>query len=293
MLTNPSFIIGSPRSGTKIFRDTLKASPEIRASNHPLEEIWSYGQDDIEHEAYSVDSLTSEKRNFIQQEFAEQIDQKKIFIEKNVRNSLRIPYVRKVFPDARFIHIIREPRDVVTSLMKRWKNPIDWRYYLSSKAFELSLSEIVQYSLRLGGKFLKRLIQGNKHVDIWGPHYPGLKDDLTKHSLFEVCALQWKHCVEGALEARIPAPDNYFELHYETLMDSPGTVLGDLASFMGIEDDTPWLEFAGENFRTSSIGHPKAKFTDKQLQAIHALLDGLPEKLGYDSDFVSEGFNKL
>lgn len=36
---------------------------------------------------------------------------------KNPRNSLRIPFIKKLFPNAKFIHIIRDGRDVTCSLM--------------------------------------------------------------------------------------------------------------------------------------------------------------------------------
>jgi len=45
-----------------------------------------------------------------------EIDKKRIVI-KNPRNSLRIPFIKKLFPDAKFLHIIRDGRDVTCSLM--------------------------------------------------------------------------------------------------------------------------------------------------------------------------------
>jgi hypothetical protein len=43
------------------------------------------------------------------------------FLDKNTRNSRRIEYLIAVFPDALFIHMIRDPRAVVSSFLK-----VDW-----------------------------------------------------------------------------------------------------------------------------------------------------------------------
>jgi len=38
-------------------------------------------------------------------------------VVKKAQNSLRIPFIKKIFPDAKFVHIIRDGRDVTCSLM--------------------------------------------------------------------------------------------------------------------------------------------------------------------------------
>jgi hypothetical protein len=40
-------------------------------------------------------------------------------IEKTPRHVFRIPYIRKVYPDTRFIVMVRDPRDLVASITKR------------------------------------------------------------------------------------------------------------------------------------------------------------------------------
>jgi hypothetical protein len=42
-------------------------------------------------------------------------------VEKTPANCLRIPFLAKLFPDARFIFIMRKGEDVVSSLMEGWK----------------------------------------------------------------------------------------------------------------------------------------------------------------------------
>jgi hypothetical protein len=55
-------------------------------------------------------------------------------VEKSPRNALRIPFLRAVFPEARFVVIVRDGRDVACSLMPgiggtEWRHlkPPDWK----------------------------------------------------------------------------------------------------------------------------------------------------------------------
>jgi len=52
------------------------------------------------------------------------ISKKKRFLSKAPRNSIKIPLINKVFPDSKFIHIIRDGRAVVNSMINKAKeNP--------------------------------------------------------------------------------------------------------------------------------------------------------------------------
>lgn len=65
--------------------------------------------------------------SFIKSLFGEKLfqKQKKIWAEKTPHNILHIGLLRELFPDARFICIHRDPRDVVASLMKKQWAPND------------------------------------------------------------------------------------------------------------------------------------------------------------------------
>src|SRR3546814_9998708 len=43
-------------------------------------------------------------------------------LEKTPKNALRIPLLRKVFPDARFIYLHRDPRQVLGSMLDGWQS---------------------------------------------------------------------------------------------------------------------------------------------------------------------------
>ena len=72
------------------------------------------------------------------------------FLNKHPQNSLRIPYLKAIFPDAQFIHVIRDARAVVRSHLAQvrrdryrqsipfgsFPKPPRWREYLSLTALE-------------------------------------------------------------------------------------------------------------------------------------------------------------
>ena len=44
------------------------------------------------------------------------------FIEKTPKNMLRIPFMRAVFPGARFVLLLREPREALSSMIEAWES---------------------------------------------------------------------------------------------------------------------------------------------------------------------------
>ena len=44
------------------------------------------------------------------------------FLEKTPKNALRIPFLVRAFPDARFIFLFRDPRQNISSLMDSWRS---------------------------------------------------------------------------------------------------------------------------------------------------------------------------
>ncbi len=60
----------------------------------------------------------------------------KQLVVKNPTNSLRIPFIKKIFPDAKFVHILRDGKDVTSSMMNgptkfAWAyiRPPGWKYW--------------------------------------------------------------------------------------------------------------------------------------------------------------------
>src|ERR1700741_2758688 len=112
-------------------------------------------------------------------------------VEKTPANSLRIPLVASLFPDARFIHIVRRGEDVVSSLMEGWKH---W----------------------------SRARQGNWSYTGW--HYlvpPGWQNQVQK-TLQEICTFQWTKSNRFALaDLQRIDPQRRMLVRHEDLIPDP------------------------------------------------------------------------
>ncbi len=138
----PVFIVSAPRSGSTLLFESLAAS----------EDLWTLGGEGHGH-VESIAALTPQNRNFDSNrltakdatpEIAAQLranywhnlqdasglflrDKKAAapdtvrFLEKTPKNALRIPFLKSVFPDAKFIFLRREASANVSSIMEAWR----------------------------------------------------------------------------------------------------------------------------------------------------------------------------
>ncbi len=95
------------------------------------------------------------------------------FLEKTPRNCFRVAFMDKLFPDAKFIFISRDPRTNISSLMEGWKSNAAEPHY---KRFPVSPSDF-------------KLSNFDYHK--WEYVLPPDWQKLNTKTLEEVCAHQW------------------------------------------------------------------------------------------------------
>lgn len=132
-----AFIVGCARSGTSILGELIAAHPSVKYVFEATKVWESIGRRaDGSHRLTESDASWRVRRR-IRRQFARchgHCEPGTVVIEKCPRNTLRIPFLYRVFPQARFIHIIRDGRDVACSLVPglasgRWQHlrPPDWQ----------------------------------------------------------------------------------------------------------------------------------------------------------------------
>jgi hypothetical protein len=125
-----------------------------------------------------------------------------VFVNKRIANNRRIPLLRRAFPDARFISLVRDCRAVALSLSKVnwWADSQVWWYGATPRRWEAE-----------GG-------------DPW-----------------ELCARNWVeelHAAEDGLEG-LPR-HQVLSLSYEAFLDAPVETLQHLADFSGLAPSRSW-----------------------------------------------------
>ena len=107
------------------------------------------------------------------------------FVNKNLQNSFRVRLLNSIFPDAKFIHIIRDGRAVAFSILNKK---------------DLGASSPI-------------LLVGFK--DILGDKYEHKRSELYNYGL------AWAEYVTKAREASAVAKGRYYEVRYENLVSDP------------------------------------------------------------------------
>ena len=126
------FLVGGPRSGTTWLQLLLSRSPRIATANEThlftgytrsLFSAWNQHQRNVRelglHHLMSEEEFFNFIRNFSCKVMLRILDKKPaadIILEKTPDHVLYWDRILKIFPDAFFLHIVRDPRSVVSSL---------------------------------------------------------------------------------------------------------------------------------------------------------------------------------
>ena len=131
------------------------------------------------------------------------------FLEKTPKNSLRIPLFNRIFPDAQFIFLWRDPRENLSSLMEAWRSG-DWQTYRELDGFEGPWSMVLP---------------------------PGWRA-LNGRPLEEIAAFQWDSTNRIMREdlALLPS-DRWTAVEYSELIRAPQATIERLCGFLGIDVD--------------------------------------------------------
>jgi len=119
----PVFLVGFPRSGTTLLDQILSGHPGIQTleEKDTLQDVLQASVlDDADLEAFlaaDTAALAAWHRAYWQR-VAEYLPQRRadaVFVDKLPLNSVFMPLMQRLFPAARFIFALRDPRDVVLS----------------------------------------------------------------------------------------------------------------------------------------------------------------------------------
>jgi len=294
-----AFIIGSPRSGTTILENILNCHPEVAEWYEPYylwERYFSAGKGD----AWDEKEFSNRKSAEIKKEFKifSEKSNKSIVLDKSPTHAFNIRLINKIFPDAKWIHILRDGRDVTLSIKREWDKrrrmveDRDFRRFLRSGYTMLRRQPFWRYrymALRyelascLDARSIKYLNKARWSGQIgWGPRFPGWKEYLQKHSSLEFNAMQWLKSVQAARKNWDIIPEsNRLEICYEELLQSPEKTIGYIFKLLGADlpgnffQNIPKLE--NDNFYKW-----KAGFTKEEIHTIKPIIGPLIQELGYD-----------
>ena len=136
IIERPVFIVSPPRSGSSLLFETLAQSPDlytIGGESHGLIEgipALDTALRGHESNALGADDATPPIAEQLRARFrAAAFDRDRKppgntfrLLEKTPKNALRIPFLDRVFPDALFVYLYRDPRQVLASMLEAWES---------------------------------------------------------------------------------------------------------------------------------------------------------------------------
>lgn len=299
------FIVGSPRSGTTILGEMLDRHPHIAQWYEPYF-IWDRHFRDWSHDERGPEDAGPAVIRQIRRDFLRYRKRSgaAIVVDKSPRNSLKIQFIRAIFPQARFIHLVRDGRDVTLSIHREWcrrrrivGDPDHAQRFNYRRAFRVLSTWIDRqpfWADKLRSLWFEthgHIINKTKHLHRarwhgavgWGPRFRGWEALFNEDDILPFNALQWLKCVEAVLTAwhDLPTPQR-LEIRYEAMIqDGRGTV-ADIVAFLGLQSSDGFLDTLPELNRDNCNKWQRA-FTPDQIETVETLLAPMLRRLGYDT----------
>jgi len=280
----PVIIIGAPRSGTNMLRDILTSFDGV--GTWPCDEInyiWRHGNVRYPSDEIPTSHATPAIKKFIRQRFemiakTQNID---VVVEKTCANSLRVPFVNQIVPDAKYIFIYRDGIDAIGSAKLRWTAELDLSYILKKVRF-VPIMDLPYYAVRYFWSRLHRLISRERRLAFWGPAFNNIQDILQRYTLNEVCALQWQCCVDNAEKAFSLMPDDkVIRVCYEDFVRYPERELKKILTFMQHEVPTEQITEAVKGVSSKSLDKGRKALGEKEVRHLESFVGETLERYGY------------
>jgi hypothetical protein len=224
-LRRPIFIVGAPRSGSTLLFETLAASDQVCTlggeAHWLVEGITELrpGAPGVESNRLGAEHYSAAVAERIVNEITAQLkdnrgrslpaDTSLRFLEKTPKNALRVPFFDRVFPDALFIFLWRDPHENLSSIIEAWRSG-NWKTYNGLEGFDGPWSLLLP------------------------PGWPQMRG----RSLEEIAAFQWETTNRLLLADLQELPrQRRSVVNYGDLVADPAAAIRTLCAFAGLQVD--------------------------------------------------------
>ena len=167
---------------------------------------------------------------------------KKRFVNKNTRNSRRIRYLNSIFKDGKFIHLIRDGRAVIASMVTVWDKLGAW-FICEKNSSRMS--------------------------------------DINDKKL-EIAAEIWMREVEIILQDKKSLnPSQYIEIRYENFVKAPADTIRKVCEFCEIEWTNEHGKFIEKRNVVNKNYRYKQRLSTREVQRIEEITGNLMNSLNY------------
>lgn len=257
-LNRPIFIVGAPRSGTTFLGDCVAALPGVSYHFEPV--ATKYAARLVYDGTWGFRQAQRFYRGAYGWLMRVHLDADLRFAEKTPRNCFLIPFLHRAFPDAVFLHIVRDGRDAALSLSKQpW---LQGAYRASGKR------EPGGYAYGAARFWVEsdRVEEFERTTDV------------------HRCIWAWRRYVEDAVAALAELPPHlHHTVRYEALVFDPSGEAERLLDFLQIDEPVARARFR-EHIALAcpdSVGNWRRELPSEALAHIEREAGALLRKLCY------------
>jgi hypothetical protein len=197
----PIFVVGAARSGTTWVYDILTAHPKVAGAyetwlftmNQGVGSLFGPAHFPSRHSglgrSYSREVVLREVRQFTARLLALRLGaDHRFLVEKSPSHVMTMPLIQEIYPEARFIHVLRDGRDVCVSVRQaarswapRWRESFGRSVYTSAWAWKQTIRRT-----RLDGPGLGEALLEIRFEDLKADPIAGIA------RLFDHCRIPWE-----------------------------------------------------------------------------------------------------
>jgi len=269
----PIFILGTGRSGTTILGKLLSMHKDVGFLNEPKamwhtiypheDVIGNYDRGEANYRLNEDDVTVSIKQTahkifggYLLSTLSSRV------VDKYPELIFRVPFVRNIFPDARFIFLVRNGWDTCASI-DSW----------SKKYGTIVNGEMHDWwgvNLRKWHLILDQLVSKD-------PYFANSLEEIRKFDRYlDMAAIEWVVTMREGLRVRDMYGDSIQLVKYEDLINTTDETLVSVLDFCGLPQDGKFMRYASKTLRKTE---PHAQF--KLHPAIQNMFVETLESLGY------------
>ena len=276
----PLFILGTGRSGTTVLGKILSLHRHVGWLNEP-KLMWHIA---CEHEdlngnytleparyrleADDADAATQQAMHSLYHSYLSATRNRRV-LDKYPELVFRVPFVQRIFPDARFVLLLRNGYDTCRSI-SRWSAShgnneagvaADW-WGLEDRKWHCLVDELVRSDPALA---------------------PNADTIATFSDHTHRAAVEWDLSMREAMRVAGELPDATLRVRYEDLLAAPADTVSDILKFAGLAHDQTVLDYAARTLRPRRRSTPAGE-TLQLPSAIAGSFGATMRALGYTSD---------
>jgi len=285
----PIFILAPPRSGSAFLFECLCQFKEVVHLDAEADFIWwhhfpydamAQPSDHVAAAALSAAARRRLCRHLYREAVINRLRQRRSgarwrhllglesirYLDKTIANCFHLEVLERLFPDARYLFLVRDPRANIASMIDGW-----------------------QYLERFGKPQLTSYLRRHaaRAIEHWTYPAPPGWQQVVGLPLAEICAWSWQQHVEAVLAFRARRADDVLQIRYEELVERPADVVQDIAGELGLR----WSEDVARYVREARLSRTTVTppSSDKwHLEHARAIAQVLPQvrptarRIGYE-----------